>query len=88
MHPVFDLHQPSDVLLARAYFNELARLAPRHRFGFVGTRQGISVQVMAAERAAAYLSSYFVSGAVRNRSSTRTRETRTSRVYSSGLAQG
>lgn len=62
VHPVFDLRQPSDALLARAYFHELARLAPRHRFGFVGTKQGSSVQVMAAERAAAYLSSYFVSG--------------------------
>jgi hypothetical protein len=35
---------------------------PRHGFGFVGQKRGASQPVMAAERAAAYLSSYFVSG--------------------------
>jgi hypothetical protein len=63
VHPVVPLMQPSEVVLARAYFDELARLAPKHQFGFVGTMEGISAQVMAAERAAAYLSSYFVRGA-------------------------
>jgi hypothetical protein len=63
VHPVLPLMEPSEIVIARAYFEELARLAPRHQFGFVGTKEGISVQVMAAERAAAYLSSYFVRGA-------------------------
>lgn len=40
----------------------LARLAPRHGFGFVGTKKGSSVQILSGERAAAYLSSYFVRG--------------------------
>jgi hypothetical protein len=62
VHPVFALRELHDAQLARAYFNELARLAPMHRFGFVGTKEGSSVRVMAAERAAAYLSSYFVTG--------------------------
>ena len=34
----------------------------RHGFGFVGRKRGVSQQVMAADRAAAYLSSYFVTG--------------------------
>jgi hypothetical protein len=49
-------------VLAKAYFDELARLAPRHEFGFVGTKEGVSAQILAPERAAAYLSSYFVKG--------------------------
>lgn len=62
MHPVFSVPTPADVVLAASYFDELARLAPRHGFGFVGQKRGVSQQVMAAERAAAYLSSYFVTG--------------------------
>jgi hypothetical protein len=62
VHPVFSVPTPTDVRLAAAYFEELARLAPRHGFGFVGQKRGVSQQVMAAERAAAYLSSYFVTG--------------------------
>jgi hypothetical protein len=62
VHPVFAVPTPADVLLARAYFEEVGRLAPRHGFGFVGRKQGVSQQIMVAERAAAYLSSYFVSG--------------------------
>lgn len=62
VHPVFWVPTPADVKLARAYFDEVARLAPRHGFGFVGQRAGVSQKIMAAERAAAYLSSYLVSG--------------------------
>jgi hypothetical protein len=60
VHPVFAVPTP-DVVLASAYFEEAARLAPRHGFGFVGQKRG-KRHVMTAERAAAYLSSYFVSG--------------------------
>lgn len=62
VHPVFAVPTPHDVVLASAYFEEVARLAPRHGFGFVGQKRGRSQHVMSAERAAAYLSSYFVSG--------------------------
>lgn len=62
VHPVFAIPAPSDVLLASAYFEHAARLAPRHGFGFVGQKSGLSKHVMSAERAAAYLSSYFVKG--------------------------
>jgi hypothetical protein len=62
VHPVFAVPTPSDVVLASAYFEQAARIAPRHGFGFVGRKRGKSQHVMTAERAAAYLSSYFVSG--------------------------
>jgi hypothetical protein len=62
VHPVFAVPTPADVVLATAYFEEVARLAPRHGFGFVGRKRGVSQQIMEAGRAAAYLSSYFVSG--------------------------
>ncbi len=62
VHPVFSVPTPGDVLLAAAYFAELGRLAHRHGFGFVGRKRGVSQQVMEAGRAAAYLSSYFVTG--------------------------
>jgi len=62
VHPVFSVPSPADALLASAYFAELGRLAPRHGFGFVGRKRGVSEKIMAAERAAAYLSSYFVTG--------------------------
>jgi hypothetical protein len=62
MHPVFALATPDDVRLGAAYFDELARLAPHHDFGFVGGKLGVSRHIMAGERAAAYLSSYFVRG--------------------------
>jgi hypothetical protein len=59
---VFAVPTPNDVVLASAYFEEAERLASRHGFGFVGRKRGTSQHVMSAERAAAYLSSYFVSG--------------------------
>jgi hypothetical protein len=63
MHPVFAVSTPDDVRLGAAYFEEVARLAPRHGFGFVGRKLGVSRHIMAGERAAAYLlSSYFVRG--------------------------
>ena len=62
VHPVFALANPDDVRIAFLYFEELARLAPKYGFGFVGTKKGSSVQILSGERAAAYLSSYFVRG--------------------------
>jgi hypothetical protein len=62
MHPVFAVATPQDVRLGAAYFEELGRLASQHGFGFVGRKRGVSRHVMAGERAAAYLSSYFVRG--------------------------
>jgi hypothetical protein len=63
VHPVFALATPDDARIAFLYFEHLARLAPRHGFGFVGTKKGSSAQILSGERAAAYLSSYFVRGA-------------------------
>ena len=63
VHPVFALVEPGDERIVRLYVNQLARLAPKHGFGFVGTKKGVSMMVLPAERAAAYLSSYFVRGA-------------------------
>jgi hypothetical protein len=40
----------------------VARLGKRHGFGFVGEKRGESMQLMSGDRAAAYLSSYFVRG--------------------------
>ena len=48
VHPVFWVPTPTDVILATAYFDEVARLAPRHGFGFVGQHAGVSQQIMAA----------------------------------------
>jgi len=62
VHPVFHLYSPADVAIARCYLEHLARLAPRHGFGFVGEKEGKGMQIMAGDRAAAYLSSYFVRG--------------------------
>jgi hypothetical protein len=62
VHPVFALENFDDVRIAFLYFEQLARLAPSHGFGFVGQKQGSSVQILSGERAAAYLSSYFVRG--------------------------
>lgn len=62
VHPVFALTTPDDARIAFLYFEQLARLAPSHGFGFVGTKKGSSVQILSGERAAAYLSSYFVRG--------------------------
>jgi hypothetical protein len=55
MHPVFAVATPQDVRLGAAYFEELARLAPQHGFGFVGRKLGVSRHVMVGERAAAYV---------------------------------
>lgn len=62
VHPVFHLHSPDDVRVAGRYLGHLARLAPRHGFGFVGEKLGSSMQIIDGGRAAAYLSSYFVRG--------------------------
>jgi hypothetical protein len=62
VHPVFALNSPNDVKIAQLYFDQLARLAPNHGFGFVGTKKGSSYQTLSGVRAAAYLSSYFVRG--------------------------
>jgi hypothetical protein len=59
-HPVFHVHSPEDVRVAECYLRHLARLAPLHGFGFVGEKRGRSMQIMSGDRAAAYLSSYFV----------------------------
>jgi len=62
VHPVFHLYAPADVLVAECYLHHVARLAPKHGFGFVGEKRGKSLQIMSGCRAAAYLSSYFVRG--------------------------
>jgi hypothetical protein len=62
VHPVFALHSPDDVRVVQSYLAHLARLAPKHSFGVVGQRRGVSLQIMEGARAAAYLSSYFVRG--------------------------
>jgi hypothetical protein len=62
VHPVFALHAPSDMRIVECYLAHLARLAPRHKFGVVGQKRGVSLQIMEGARAAAYLSSYFVRG--------------------------
>jgi hypothetical protein len=51
-----------DVEVARCYLRHVARLGRRHSFGFVGEKQGKGMQLMSGDRAAAYLSSYFVRG--------------------------
>jgi hypothetical protein len=63
VHPIFALVTPDDERIATLYFKHLARLAPKHGFGFVGAKKGSSAPIMSSERAAAYLSSYFVRGA-------------------------
>jgi hypothetical protein len=62
VHPVFALHSPADVRIVECYLAHLARLAPKHKFGVVGQKRGLSLQIMDGGRAAAYLSSYFVRG--------------------------
>lgn len=47
VHPVFHLYSPADVAVARCYLEHLARLAPRHGFGFVGEKEGKGMQIMA-----------------------------------------
>ena len=59
---VFALHSPGDVRVVECYLGHLARLAPKHKFGVVGQKHGVSLQIMDGARAAAYLSSYFVRG--------------------------
>jgi hypothetical protein len=46
MHPVYAVATPDDVRLGGAYFEELARLAPQHGFGFVGRKLGVSRHIM------------------------------------------
>ena len=76
VHPVFHLYSPDDVRVAECYLAHLARIAPKHGFGFVGEKQGKSMQIMAGDRAAAYLSGYFVTGKGRKATSRRTLGTR------------
>jgi len=45
VHPVFWVPTPVEVRLAKAYFDELGRLAPRHGFGFVGQKAGVSLSL-------------------------------------------
>jgi hypothetical protein len=59
---VFALHSPDDVRVAEAYLRHVERLAPKHRFGFVGRKRGVSMQILEPLRAAAYLSSYLIRG--------------------------
>lgn len=62
VHPVFALNSPDDVRVAESYLRHVERLAPKHRFGFVGRKQGVSMQILEPIRAAAYLSSYLIRG--------------------------
>ena len=62
VHPVFHVYSPGDVEVAKCYLRHVARLGRRHGVGFVGEEAGRSMQVMSGDRAAAYLSSYFVRG--------------------------
>ncbi len=62
VHLVFALHRPGDLELVKCYLAHVARLAPRHKFGFPGEKEGVSLQLMTGERAAAYVSTYFVKG--------------------------
>lgn len=57
-HPVLAFTTAAEQRTARAYLARLAVYAPRYGFGFVERRQ----KVMPARSAAAYLSSYFVTG--------------------------
>ena len=66
VHHVFALNSPDDVKIVQLYFDQLARLAPKYGFGFVGTKKGSSYQTLSGVRAAAYLSSYFVRGSKGN----------------------
>jgi hypothetical protein len=72
---VFALHSPNDVRVAECYLRHVERLAPRHRFGFVGRTRGVSMQILSPTRAAAYLSSYLSGARVRRRRCRRTRGT-------------
>jgi hypothetical protein len=60
--PVFALHSPADMRVVECYLAHLARLRSEHKFGVVGQKRGVSLQIMDGVRAAAYLSSYFVRG--------------------------
>lgn len=58
VHPVLAFTTAAEQRAARAYLARLAVYAPRYGFGFVERKQ----KVMPARAAAAYLSSYFVTG--------------------------
>lgn len=62
VHLVFALAQPGDLEVVKCYLAHIARLAPRHKFGFPGEKERVSLQLMTGERAAAYVSTYFVNG--------------------------
>jgi hypothetical protein len=56
VHRVFALSQPGDLDVVKCYLAHIARLAPSHRFGFPGEKEGVSLQLMTGEWAAAYVS--------------------------------
>jgi len=58
VHPVFAFSTPAEKTAARTYMRHLAELAPRYGFGNVERK----LRPMEAKAAAAYLSSYFVTG--------------------------
>lgn len=57
-HPVLAIGTAGQLCAARAYIAALARYAPRYGFGYVDRK----LERMGAKAAAAYLSSYFVTG--------------------------
>ncbi len=61
VHPVLGYATAAQMAGARAYLARLAGLAPKYGFGFVDSKRE-RVKAMAAQAAAAYLSSYFVKG--------------------------
>jgi hypothetical protein len=58
VHPVLAFGTTAQKLATRRYIAALTELAPRYGFGFVDRK----LEVMSAKAAAAYLSSYFVTG--------------------------
>jgi hypothetical protein len=58
VHPVLAFSTPVERVAARAYMKHLDELAPRYGFGYRERR----IRPMEAKAAAAYLSSYFVTG--------------------------
>jgi hypothetical protein len=58
VHPLLGYSTPTERAAADLYFQELARLAPAHGFGYLERKR----KTMAAKASAAYLSGYFVKG--------------------------
>ena len=59
--PVFHVYSPEDVEVARCYLRRVARLGVRHGSGSSARRRAGTCRSV-GDRAAAYLSSYFVRG--------------------------